>query len=216
MTMLRWTSLAMFAVLGALALGAMSASASTFIRTDPGGGLLSGSTTIRNTTSDTATFASLAGTMDCSQTFLDADLNASSSATSISGTLTALTFTSCTGRFGLVPYPDCSLHAIGGALPTITISPLAIGGAVTLNDVTVRCATTGTNACYYTSASIAGAASNAASSISFTNFGGTPVLPAGTTDAAPPGNCGSSFTASTTLTHIVQGGTNRTITITTS
>jgi hypothetical protein len=154
--------------------------------------------------------------MRCGQTSLDADLNGHSSATSIGGRLTALTFTSCAGQFGFLPYLDCSLHAVGGAFPTIAISSFAGGGTITINDATVRCAITATTMCYYTFASAAGVANNAASSLSFAALAGTSVVPTGTTDAMPPGVCGPTFTLSTALTHIVQGGTNRTITITTS
>lgn len=76
-------------VVSLLALGAASASASasTALRTDPGSALLTGSTTIRNTSSDGVawTFPGV-GTFSCGQVFFDADVTRSTSATAISGT----------------------------------------------------------------------------------------------------------------------------------
>jgi hypothetical protein len=58
-------------------LGVASASASTALRMDPGGTLLSGATTVTNTTSDPASWISTGwGTTTGSQTFADLDVGA--------------------------------------------------------------------------------------------------------------------------------------------
>jgi hypothetical protein len=216
MTIRRLAALTAITAIGALALGAVSASAATTLRTDPGAGLLSGSTTIRNTTSDPAVFTSGAGSMSCLQNSLDIDVSRNSSATSISGSLTSLTLASCSGQFALVPFTECSLHRVGGAIPTVTITAIAGGGTVALGDTIIRCAVNSTSACYYTWASATGTETNVTSTLSFSGVSIAPLVPTGTTDSFPLSGCGSSSTFSMTLTHMVQGGTNRTITITTS
>jgi hypothetical protein len=205
--------MAALVALALLTLGSATASATTALRTDPGGILLSGGSTIRNTASDPAVFASAAGTVICTQTSFDADANSNTSATSISGTLTGLTFTSCTDNIIAINYSSCSLQA--GTVPTVTITSSATGGSVSFTDPVIRCAVSATTGCYFTALAAVGNHVNASSSIAFTNVGFGNVLPAGVTDAAAAGTCFPSATVSVTLTHIVQGATGRTVTITT-
>ena len=209
MSIRRLAALAAIAALGLLALGSASASATTSLRTDPGGGLLSGSLTIKNTTADPAVLETAAGTITCNQTFFDADVNSNTSATTIGGKLTSLTFTSCTDTLLAVNISSCTLHA--ASVPTVTISANAGGGTITLGHTVVRCAN-GLTGCYFTTVNATGAAVNATSSIDFT-ASATAVAP--TTDAVPAGNCGSSGAFSVKLTHIVSA-TNATVTVTTS
>jgi hypothetical protein len=150
----------------------------------------------------------------------DLDVNVQTSATSISGKLTSLTYgrsatTACTSTLP-VNYSDCQLH--GTTLPSVTITSTAGGGTVVLGDTVIRCQVVGAaNACYYTWPTALGQTVNATSTISFS--GVTIVAtgnPAGTTDGFAAGVCGTSATFSVAFTHIVQGGTNRTVTITTA
>jgi hypothetical protein len=211
----RQAALAAITAIALLALGAATASAATTLRTDPGGVLLSGSTTLRNTTSDPSVLATQAGTVTCNQVFLDADANTNSSATSITGKLTALTFTSCTDTILAINIMDCTLQP--GTVPTVTITAGAGGGSVVINDPVVRCTTsTPGRACYLTAASVNGNAVNANSSIAFSNVAIVGATPAGVTDAIPPASCFvSPANLGFTLTHIVQS-TNSTLTVTTS
>ena len=209
MSLRHFATLAAVAALGLLVLGSSSASATTVLRTDPGGGLLTGSTTIRNTTAGTAVFETSAGTITCNQTFFDADVDSNSGATSITGRLTTLTFTSCTDTTLFLNFLDCTLHA--ASTPTVRITGTAGGGTITLSDTVVRCAV-GLTACYFTTVNATGAAVNATSSIDLT-ASLTAVAP--TTDAIPAGNCGSTAALTWRLTHIVSA-TNATVTVTTS
>ena len=203
---------AAFAVaVGLLACGPTAASATTTLRTDPGGILLSGSTTVRNTSSGPATITFATGNLVCTQTAIDADVTSNSSATSITGTLTALTFSSCNDSILHTTYSSCSLHPAG--VPTVTITAGATGGSVTFGHLTVRCAM-GSLGCYFTLASSAGTMNNAASSIAFSNVDVSQVTP--TSDAITVPGCAGTGTLSLTLNHIVQGGTNKTLTVTTS
>jgi hypothetical protein len=207
-------ALAAIAALSLLALGAMSASASTALRTDPSGGRLTGSTTITNTTSHPAVLQTDKGTVTCNSTKFDADVTSNNSATSISGTLTQLTFTTCTDTIPVVAINSC--HLATGNTPSVSIAANATGGHVTLTDVLARCVVAGSaSGCYYTGATATGVATNATSVLSYNNISAIyPVTnPA---DGIGAAICGTNALFSVTLTHIVQGGTNATITITTA
>jgi hypothetical protein len=187
----------------------------TAVRTDPGGALLTGATTLRNTSSGSAFFSSVWGTLTCGQTLLAADLNANANATtSITGTVTSLTFTSCTDTISAVTYTSCSLHG-GGTLPTVRLTGAPSGGgSMLLNHVVVRCgiAESAVAACYL-DLNGNGSFGNAASSLSLS----LPVQTVFPTATALPGAyCVESGSMNVTLNHIVQGGTNRTVTLTTS
>jgi hypothetical protein len=198
-----------------LTVGSAGASATTALRVDPPGGLLTGTTTIKNTTSDPAVFQTQAGTFTCSRTNFDVDVTSNSSAGSISGSLTALTFTSCTDTILAVNISACHLHRVGGIIPSVSITSTAGGGNVLLNDVTIRCTTSPTQGCYFTAASANGTAANATSRINFPSVAVSVASPAGTTDAVSPAFCGTTAALGFTLTHIVDAA-NRTVTITTS
>jgi hypothetical protein len=88
------------------------------------------------------------------------------------------------------------------------------GGTLTINDLTYCCSIMGstTSFCYFTAGAARGNGNNATSSLSFSSVGITTVGGSGSLGAA----CGSTATLSITLTHLVQGGTNRTVTVTTT
>jgi hypothetical protein len=204
------------AALGLLALGSSSASATTALRTDPGGALLSGSTTITNTSSGNAVLNLPGlGTVTCTNTKFDADANSNSSATTIAGTLTSLTFSTCSDTIPIITVTHCELDP-DRAKPSVSISSTAIGGNVTINDAGVRCFTPTLNGfCYYTgtTASAVGIGNNAASTLTYTNVQVDRYAGA-TSDLGS--TCGNNGNFSVTLNHIVQGGTNATVTITTA
>ena len=216
MSIRRLATLAVVAALGLLSLGSGSVSATTFLKTDTGAGAptpLTGNTTIRNTTADPAVLEMAVGTVTCNQTFFDADVNSNSSATTIGGKLTSLTFTSCTDTLLAVNFPSCRLQT--ASVPTVHIAGTATGGNITLGHTVVRCANgTTPTGCYFTSVNIAGTATNVSSSIDFVGSV-TAVVPPGVTDAAVAGNCGSTGNLAVKATHIVSA-TNGTITVTTA
>jgi hypothetical protein len=214
MSIRRLAALAAIAAIGLLALGSASASATTTLRTDPTGAPLSGSTTIRNTTSDPAVLATQAGTITCNQTLFDADVTSNTSAGSISGSLTALTFTSCTDTILAINVSSCTLRS--GTTPTVSITSAAGGGTVNLGSTTVRCATSLTQGCYYNAASANGTATNTPSAIRYSGVAVSAQIPAGLTDAVSVANCGTTGTFSVALTNIVQGTGTNGVTIATS
>jgi hypothetical protein len=201
--------LATITALGLLALGATSASASTQLRLDPGNTSLMGSTTITNTSSGVATFATHAGMINCSNTSFTATALSHTGPTTIGGNLSSLTFTTCTDTLPLVNISSCHRH--GATLPSMSISGSL--GTVTLTDVIVRCnVVSSTQGCYYTAATAVGSVNNALSTLAYTGTGLT-AISSPTTDAVAPGACGTTGTVSVNLRHIVQFGTNKTVTI---
>jgi hypothetical protein len=208
--------LAAVAAFSLLALGSTTASATTALRTDPGNLLLTGATTLKNTTSSAAVLGTQAGTVTCTRTDFDADVTSNSNAGSITGSLTQLTFTTCTDTILAVNISSCHLHRVGGAIPPVTISANGTGGNIALSDVTVRCTTSPTQGCYYTAATANGTGVNATNIIHFPSVPVTAVgNPPGTADGVSAANCGTTGTFSVTLNHIVDS-TNRTVTITTA
>jgi hypothetical protein len=213
--------LASLATIGLLSLGAGAASAtSTAIRTDPGG-LLTGATTITNGASDTSTLAlDGLGTIHCSQTTFEATLASNTGASSVTGTLNQLTFTSCTDTIPVIGISSCHLDASLG-LPAIHIvadnsSAAGANGTVQVTDPRVKCnLINGGNAgCYYTgtSSSAIGDAFNANSRIVFPNVTAHHVTGSGDQGVL----CGTQGSFNATLTDVRQVGTNRTITVTTT
>lgn len=201
---------AVIAASGLMVLGAVSAQATTAIRTDPGGALLTGTTTIRNTSSSPGVLTTNLGTVTCTTSRLLGTAFTNFSATSITGT-GRVTVSQCVDTMPVVNFTSCEGH---GAFPRLTATATATGGIFTIGDSVARCAISGSsNACYYTSASTTAIGNNATSSISVSNV--TAVSVAATSDSLGSGICGSSNTFSVTLTHAVNQS-NQTLTITTS
>ena len=194
------------AALGLLAVGFASASATT-LNGDPGNTpLATGNVTITNTSSGTSTLTTSLGNLSCTNTRFEATINNNHAAT-LTGSLNQLTFTSCTDTIPFLTITSCHQH---GATPGVRITATTTGGSVNLTDVGVRCIFSSGGACYFTAATANGVANNSASTISYTN-----VQAAGITGTADNlgSLCPSSGTFSTVLNHIVEVGTNRTVTI---
>jgi hypothetical protein len=212
MSMRKLATPAIVAALGLLTLGTVPALAATTVRTDPGGALLTGPTTLRNTTSDTAVLTTSAGTLTCTQASFDADLTANVSSSIIGGSLTALTLTACSDTLPTVNIEECALHA--PTFPQVRLTSTAGGGDFTVIDPTIRCKLISQNiACYYTLEPLTGFLSNVPSTLTFANAPVTTVTPTG--DALSPAMCGNGGLFNVTFTHIVDDA-NRTITVTTS
>jgi hypothetical protein len=205
---------AVVATLGLLIVGSVSASASVALRTDPGGGRLTGATTITNTISDPATlFLDGLGVVSCSQASFTGHFTSNNNASVIAGTVGSLTFTSCTDTLPVITIPSCTLNP--GTAPAVSITTNRdTGGNATLVDPVVRCSIAGTMSsfCYYTGTNVIGQGFNATSNLHFSDAPIDHVTGPG--DLA--GACGTTGNFGVTLTHIVQVGTNRTITITTT
>jgi hypothetical protein len=210
MSIRKLTLLVATAAMGLLAVGFGSASATT-LRADPGNTAFpAGNVTITNTSSSTATLTTALGNLTCESTRFHADVNQNGAAT-LTGRLTALTFTQCTDTIPVLTITSCHLHT--PPVPTISITSTGGGttGSVVLGDVVVRCAFAGTpNACYFTAATANGVATNATSTIQYNNVAAVGVSPTSDTLGAL---CPSTGTFGVTLRHIVQAGTNRTVTI---
>jgi hypothetical protein len=118
------------------------------------------------------------------------------------GTLNSLTFTSCADTVPLLTVTSCHQHRPSELTVSTTL--------VTLKDVVVRCNLSGiAQGCYFTAGTAAGTVNNAASTLSYTNVNASSVNPTG--DAF--GFCPSSGTFTVVLNHIVEVGTNRTVTV---
>jgi hypothetical protein len=213
MSIRRLAAPAIVAALGLLTFGtASSPAANTTVRTDPSGGMLTGATTLRNTSSDLAVFATSAGSITCNQASFDARLTANTSTSIIGGQLTAMTFTACTDTLSTIDIEDCALHTTA---PHVRLTSIMGGGTFSvIDDPVMRCKIAGMpTACYFTFGSLAGPLLNIPpSTLTFTNQGVTAVST--TADAVTPANCGNgSF--STVFTHIVDD-LNKTITVTMS
>lgn len=199
------------AVLGALALVG-PASAATTIRADPGAGLLTGSTTVTGAFADHYISLSDSGVWECEQTSFDINLNGVSSATSITGTVTAFGLSSCNGFWGLVNPGGCTLNP-GSGHPVVHISSVPGGGLVSIDDITLRCPGMMGLSCYYTSTAAVGTVRNVPSTLAFSDIAFVRV---GRSDSLGV-VCGNPSTATWKLTHFIQGGVaGRTITVTTS
>jgi hypothetical protein len=109
--------------------------------------------------------------------------------------------------------PTCALNT--GVLPTVHLSPNGDAGAlVGIDDLTLRCPTSHLGSptqCYYTAATVLGLATNLTSQLTFTNINLGYTTRSDSVQAA----CFSVVALTFTLTHLVQGGTNRTVTFTT-
>jgi hypothetical protein len=193
-----------------LSVGLGSASATT-LRTDPGGQpFATGNVTVTNTSSGTATLTTSLGNLDCTNTKFVADIN-NNHAETLTGSLTQLTFTSCTDTIPFLTISSCHQH---GPNPDVRVTSTGANtGSVNLSDVGVRCIFTTGGACYFTAATANGVANNSASTISYTNVAASGIT--GTSDNLGA-LCPSSGTFSTVLNHIVESGTNRTVTVTAS
>ncbi len=202
--------------LGLLALGSASASASTAIRLDPGPVAFPAGGTITNTTSSSATLSlGATGTIHCGLVKGTATVASGASATSISATLTAITFSTCTDTLPVVTIESCSLAA--GTTPSISIlGTSSSGGTVTTTDARVRCFLGGSGGaafCEYTAATAAGTAVNSTSTLAYSSVGVTHVNGASGDQGVL---CGASGSFNVTANHMVQSGTNRTLTLTTT
>jgi hypothetical protein len=199
---------------GLSALDADAASATTAIRTDPSGALLTGTTDITNAASDPAVLATQAGTVTCTVKRNRFRLTIHISAGPITGHFQFGTFTSCTDTILAINISSCTLQA--GTTPTVSITSAAGGGTVNLGNTTFRCATSATQGCYYNAASANGTMTNTPSAIRYSNVAVSAQIPAGITDAVSVANCGTTGTFSVAETNIVQTGTGNSVTLTTS
>lgn len=199
--------------LAMVAICAASASATTTLRTDPGGALLSGSTVIVNTSSSPSTLSFPGtGTITCTQESITGDGSVDSSTGSITEQITLFTGYNCHDTIPVINITHCTLTNLPVA-HYFADSP--VGGFLDVDDVERRCSIAGstTSFCYYTAASAVGTVLNATSTITFASTSVVTTSGSGSLGAA----CGSGTgTYSTTLRHIVQFGTNRTITLRTS
>jgi hypothetical protein len=202
-------------LLALLTLDAASSPADVTVRADPGGAPLSGTTTLRSTTGSAAFSMGTGTSVNCSQSSLAARLTANAGSTSIGGTLTSLTFRSCTDTLPAVNIQHCAIH---GTMPTVSLVGQPGGGNFGVGGGTrvIRCATTATppSACYYNINIMAAVLSNAASTLVFWPIELGVATP--TSDALPSASCGPfGIFLNTTFTHIVDDG-NRTVTVTTT
>jgi hypothetical protein len=190
------------------------------LRTDPGNQFLGAPFTITNTSSDpwVITFSGL-GTVTYNQTIIESTLTSNANVSGITGNLNRVTLTSCTDTLPGMTYTSCTLDPTS-PVPTVhvTSDPPVVGsnGGIGITDMRVRCNIAGSSTafCYftYTTASANGNMVNATSTITFPGIVVHHVT--GTGDLGSV--CGATGTATFALRHIVEVGTNRTVTVRTS
>lgn len=210
MSITRPALVAAIAALGLLLAGAVSASAHTSLRTDPGGGPLVGPPAITSTASSDFTLQTQTGVITCAVSTFTADVNGNTGAEGVTGTLTTLTAQQCTDTLPQVNVTSCHLEN----KPVLHIfADIAIGGTFLLTDPILRCAlANGVNACYFTSPVAPGQYDNVSSTLAFENIPANPVV--ATPDGLPAAPCGDSGAWSVTYRHVVQELTNQTLTVT--
>jgi hypothetical protein len=169
-----------------LALGLLSitssASATTFLRTDPGNFLVSPGTLL-SSSGGQVTLASGSGNMQCTAS-LAADTGANPGTPSVVIALTGFTLSPCVDTIPTLGFDDCRTAA---PFPTVTATAAVGGGTVTLLNNYLRCHATGSGtpglACYVYSASMTGSFVNASSTLSFTGVSTLGTTPPGATDS---------------------------------
>jgi hypothetical protein len=214
----RWGVAAVVLLLGISGVAAGS-SRGIALRTDPGGGVLTGATTIKNTGAAPTVLAfSGVGVITCGVTQYHWHVNSNSGPVSNTGKATYGTFTSCTDTMPVITISSCTLS------PDVSAPALHIRFSIPLSTVwrwltapfRKRCnvAGTTTNFCYYAASSngAEGVGSNSADSITYTGEFITAVGGSGSLGAL----CGGTGSMSATLTGIVQSGTGTRVTVTTS
>lgn len=186
---------------GLLAIGSASASATT-LNTDPGNvPFATGNVTTKNTSSGVALFTTALGNFSCSTTHIEAAINNNHAAV-LPGTLNHFSLTSCTDTIPNLTFTSCHQHGT---------APIDVSTAtVTLTDVTIRCSFAETSqGCYFTMSTAVGTVNNPASTLTFSSVSAGSVNPTGDLFFF----CPSSATFSVVLNHIVEVGTNRTVTV---
>jgi hypothetical protein len=192
---------------------ATSASGTTFVRTHNG---LAWQGTIMAGAGDPATVSlSGLGHINCSSSSFHADIGASGGF-SVTGKLTALTFTSCTDSVPTIEFTGCHLH--NGGVPTVHIAAAGGspgGGTVVLNNTLMRCGVAGsTQGCYYHSVSATGTWSNVNSSLRFSGVSLSHSAMGTTDDLGAV--CGNAGTWNVLFTDLTGGTSGSTLTVTTT
>jgi hypothetical protein len=172
-------------------ISATSAQAASYLHggSSPGNVLPSGSG-ITNTDSGPATLALTGlGEVQCTNNKFTATVGASGGAT-ISGSLTSLTFATCTDTLPVITITSCSVVS---PLPTITITASgSSGGTFAFANTFTRCPIAGsTSACYYKANIATGSYANASGDLTFSNVSIAHTAPSGTTNDLGAA-CGSS------------------------
>jgi hypothetical protein len=173
------------ALAASLAAVPVASATSVAVRTDPGGALLGGATTLQWTSTDQLTLFTLGGTVRCTHSAIDLTLAANSGATTVPGQLNALTFGACSGSLaGMGAITSCALHAV---VP-IWLDSTATGGTLHAG-ATMRCPIDGSfpaQACYYRWLMTL-TYNNSSGAVTWPLSGVSAVSP--TADAAPTANC---------------------------
>lgn len=145
----------------------------------------------------------------CTTNYIEAHVFAHTAAPTITGGVTSLTFTDCTDSVPVINIASCHLDNV----PQLHIESIAGLGLWDITDPILRCPIIGGGgaaSCSYTSVVANGIFRNEKSSLHFTDVTATHVATTGDVGMS----CGHAAEWSTTFTHIVQFGTNKTLTVT--
>jgi hypothetical protein len=182
------------------------------LRVDPANTNVAAGATLKYRSSHPATLVMGGfGVITCASTTSDITAGVSGG-TTVTGTLDALTFTSCTDTVPVVNITSCV--KVASTFPTVAFRATgASGGTETLTDVFVKCFLAGSSSgCYYKAATAVGNVQNIPSLTTFSGVSTTHTVPAGATDDFGA-LCGAGGSFSVTFTDFTLGTTGTTVTL---
>ncbi len=196
-----------------LLLGSSSSSwaATSVMRKDPGGAMLTANSTLTST-AGVLTLTTGTGAVQCDTGKVTIKVTAPDGNPSVTAHVESMTYDSCNDTVPMLDITECAAIA---PLPTLTITAGAGGGTVTFNSIRLRCpVAVGGDACYYTSAPVVANLANVNSGLAFVNAGMDYAPPTGSMDAFGA-DCGLNGTMSGTASTLRTEASER-LTITTS
>lgn len=184
----------------------------SYLRADPVGNTLTGVSTLSYRAGDATTLTNGVGTITCGGAAMDL-LVGPSGGTGVTGSLNALSLSSCTDTIPLFSVTSCTRTAS----PTTAVlfnANTATGGTQTLSNLLIRCPVDeAALACYYGATSISGTVANTPATTTYNNASITHTVPAGVTDDLGASFCGTNATFSAKLTGLTQTTTGTPLTL---
>lgn len=165
--------IAIMAALCALAVvGAASASAATYVhKTTSTGNVAPSGSAVAGTQTGTALLTSSSGNISCTSGSFSGTVGASGGAT-VTGSLSALSFSTCTDSIPLITVTGCS--AINtGSTGIVASSSSSTGGSLNLTSVQVQCNFSGGGNCVFSASTANGTYTNSTGNLVYSNVATT-------------------------------------------
>jgi hypothetical protein len=177
----KFALLASLCAMGLLGIAASSASAASYLHNGTTtGNVMAAGTAISPTSSNTAVLSIPGlGSVSCTSNSFSGTVGASGGA-SITGSLSSLTFNTCTDTIPLITITNCNAVS---PFPSISgVATGSTGGTLTLTNTYVRCNVSGgTSGCYYLASTAAGTYTNTGGTLAYNNVSVSHTVPAGGT-----------------------------------